>query len=273
MLKLPRSSFNRFAKREHDQAIRLIMALRGHHQREYRRPEREVRRLRERQMHRLGAHNAFAREQWMRVLGGELCKVLGARPPRWRPKQPVYFVTLIDHRQIVRGPGARWIPDPTFDEIRKSYVAAMAGLHFVGMLDPALYVSAQRLERVPRFVQWHLHALVWNISEAELDAWAVRIRAQMHAYLPGASSVDTAPVRDGDLFQMIWYTAKMPRKQYQLWRRGSGTLKQYKRQINGVNSVRLYAALRDLRLTDLTLAGGWGRIIRRRMVGAFQSQI
>ena len=44
---LPPHVFNRFAMREHDQAIRLIMALRGFHQREYQRPAREVHRLRE----------------------------------------------------------------------------------------------------------------------------------------------------------------------------------------------------------------------------------
>ncbi|MGA4551116.1 hypothetical protein [Methylorubrum aminovorans] len=263
---LPPHAFSRFAMREHDQAIRLILALRGSRQREFSRPAQEVRRLREGQAHRLYAHNAFARERWMRALGGQLCAALGARAPRYQPVRPVWFVTLIDRRQIVRGPYTTRFPrpDPTFREIRRVYAAAMRGLDYVGLLDPALFVSTQHQEGVPRFIQWHLHTLVWNISRAELDAWAEGVRATMDAYLPGASSVDIASVDPEDLLQMLWYTAKMPRKQYQVSRRESGSLKQYKGQINGVNAVRLYAALRPLRLPHLTLAGGSGRLIRRR---------
>lgn len=267
---LPPHAFHRFAVREHDQAIRLILALRGFHQREFARPTQEVHRLREGHAHRLYAHNAFARERWMRVLGGHLCAALGAQPPRYRPVQPVWLVTLIDRRQIVRGPDpAGWRrPDPTFREIRRAYAAAMMGLDYVGMLDPALFVSTQHQEGVPRFIQWHLHALVWNTSQTDLDTWAEGVRATMDAYLPGASSVDIAPVEPADLLQVLWYTAKMPRKQYQVSRRESGSLQQYKRQINGVNAVRLYAALRPLRLPHLTLAGGAGRLIRRHTLRA-----
>lgn len=264
---LPPHAFARFAMREHDQAIRLIMALRGFHQREYPRPALEIHRLREGQARRLYAHNAFARERWMRAMGGQLCAALGARPPRYRPVQPVWFVTLIDRRQIMRGPDpAGWRqPDPTFREIRRVYAAAMTGLDYVGLLDPALFVSTQHREGVPRFVQWHLHALVWNTTEAALDTWAEGMRATIDAYLPGASSVKISLIRPADFLQVLWYTAKMPRKQYQLWRRREGnSLQQYKRQINGVNAVRLYAALRSLRLPHLTLAGGAGRPIRRQ---------
>lgn len=267
---LPPHVFDRFAVREHDQALRLIMALRGSHQREYSRPAREVHRLREGHAHRLYAHNAFARERWMRALGGQLCAALGARPPWYRPVQPVWFVTLVDRRQIVRGPDTTRFPrpDPTFREIRRTYAAAMTGLDYVGLLDPALFVSTQHQEGVPRFIHWHLHTLVWNISRTELDAWADGVRATMDAYLPGASSVDIERVRPADLLQVLWYTAKMPRKQYQLWQRERGSLQQYKGQINGVNAVRLYAALRPLRLPHLTLAGGAGRPIRRRTLRA-----
>ena len=55
-------------------------------------------------------------------------------------------------------------------------------------------------------------------------------------------------------------TTKAPRKQYQLWRREKGSLKQYKRAINGVNSVRLFAAMQGITLEELTLAGAPGFI-------------
>jgi hypothetical protein len=65
-------------------------------------------------------------------------------------------------------------------------------------------------------------------------------------------------LKEGDLLQMAWYVSKMPRKQYQLWKRPTETLKQYKRDINGVNSVRLYAAMHGFSLEQLAVASGKG---------------
>lgn len=266
-------SFNRFAMREHEQATNLTKGLRGHHQREFKRPEREVRRLHRSRAGELGTHNPFARELWMREWGGGLCDEIGACGPRWKPDEPVYFLTLIDRQQIVRprDPESFQRPNPSFRAIRRSYARALRGFDYVGMLDPALYVSTQWVERVPRFVLWHLHALVWNTSTAALDRWAEGARWSMRPYLKGASSVDIAKVRNGDLHQVIWYTAKMPRKQYQLWTREKGSLQQYKRQINGVNAVRLYAQMSELTLPNLTLAGGFGRPILQETIEASHS--
>jgi hypothetical protein len=127
------------------------------------------------------------------------------------------------------------------------------------MVDPALYVSARRTHHVDRFIQFHAHALVWGIKEQEIREYCEEWRPSMRAGLSYATSVDVRRVRSGDLLQVIWYTTKAPRSQYQLWQRTrTGTLKQYKRAINGVNSVRLYAALKRATLAQLALAGGEG---------------
>jgi hypothetical protein len=107
------------------------------------------------------------------------------------------------------------------------------------------------------FIQFYVHALVWGMEEKELDAICDDVRLRTGALFPYASSVSYR-VRTGDLLQVLWYTTKAPRKQYQLWRREKGSLKQYKRAINGVNSVRLFAAMQGITLEELTLAGAPG---------------
>jgi hypothetical protein len=198
-----------------------------------------------------------------------LAQALGAKPPRFIPRRPVYFVTVIDKRQVVfpyefDPPG--W-EGPTLRQIRQAYAEALIGLNYVGLLDVALYVSAQKTHCVDRFMQWHVHLLVWGISEAKLRRFCKDIRIGMRALLSYATSVEYKRVRDGDLLQMVWYTTKAPRKQYQVWKRSrTDTLKQYKRKINGVNSVRLYAAMQDIKLDELTIAAGHGiRVMKRAL--------
>ena len=67
---------------------------------------------------------------------------------------------------------------------------------------------------------------------------------------------------------MTWYTAKTPRRQYQLYTRDSGTLKQYNYPINEVNAVRLYTEMNGLTLPELSFASGMGRSILRRTIEA-----
>ncbi|WP_147025525.1 hypothetical protein [Methylobacterium oxalidis] len=204
----------------------------------------------------------------MRSMGAGLCRCVGACAPNWEPRVPVFFITLIDEGQIVYPTDANTEgfrrSTPHFPDIHRTYRRALRGFDYIGMLDPALYVSTQKVECVSRFILWHAHALVWNTSAAALDQWASEARWSMRAYLPYASGIDWRPIRPPDLRQLIWYTGKTPRQQYQLWRREKGSLQQYARPINGVNAVRLYATMRNLTLPELTFAGGAGRQIIRR---------
>jgi hypothetical protein len=78
-------------------------------------------------------------------------------------------------------------------------------------------------------------------------------RFGIRSLLSYASQIDVKPIRYGDLLQVIWYTATMTRKQYQIWRRTRGSFKQYKRDINSVNSVRLFAAMQIMTLDQLAV--------------------
>lgn len=85
-------------------------------------------------------------------------------------------------------------------------------------------------------------------------------RQQFRALLPYSTSADVRSVAKQDLLQVIWYAHKAPRYQYQVWRRSGKDLsfKQFTRPINGVNAVRVYYAVRRIRLDELLLLGGKG---------------
>ncbi|WP_131197004.1 hypothetical protein [Lichenihabitans psoromatis] len=170
------------------------------------------------------------------------------------------MLTLIDRKQMVDPDldhnGKR--VNPTFEQIRSAYSRHLVGLDCIGMIDAALFVSLQRTHHVERLIGYHCHVLVWNIDEEKLDQRCRQIRMRIKAFVPHATSADFKRVRPTDLLQVLWYSTKTPRSQYQLHQRETRRLKQYKRGINGVNSVRLYAELGRRTLTELTLAHGQG---------------
>src|SRR4051794_22606814 len=250
---LTREQFEFFGLREKKQGVHLRKALLGRHQRVFRRPKREIRRLRARKLSLLNASNAYARIRWMRGLGGYLCEHLGAQAPDWVPDQPVYFLTIIDQEQVHYIRDEPWFPRgdlPTIEEvdelqrlgelptgpdagliaiyvprgpdiqaIRRSYSCLLRGLNYVGMIDVAYYASVRRVLRHNNILLPHVHCLIWGVREGELDAVCQDIRKQIKPLLPYATAARYARVRDGDLLQMVWYVCKTPYKQYQLWQR------------------------------------------------------
>jgi hypothetical protein len=199
-------------------------------------------------------------------MAGNLCLEVGARPPDFVPERSVYFLTLLDQRQIVY-PTRGEDESPTLEEIRKSYARLLRGLNYIGMLDPALYVSAHRTHHVARFIHFHVHVLVWGVRRAELERRCKEIRVQIGSLIRRATPAKYKPVKDRTLLKVTSYTAKMPRHQYQIWSElHKPGMKQSKRRINGVNSVRLYGAMQDYTLDQLVLAGGRGERVLKHML-------
>ncbi len=87
------------------------------------------------------------------------------------------------------------------------------------MLDPALYVSTLRTHNVSQFILYHVHALVWGVEQNELDAICKTTRKEIKALLPYATPVHYDQITPGTLSKVISYTTKMPRHQYQIWKR------------------------------------------------------
>jgi hypothetical protein len=182
--------------------------------------------------------------------------------------EPLHFLTLIDKRHIV-------LPDEFYPEewqayslreIRAAYGEALYGLNHLSMLDVALYVSTQRTHSVDRFLHFHTHSLVWGITETQLEELCARISWKMRPLFACVSGAQCSLVNPEDLLQMVWYTTKPPKDQYQLWTKDTGRTKQASCRLNGVNAVRVYKAMKAVTLDQLAFAGGEGvRLLERSL--------
>ena len=258
-----------WTERERLIGLHLKKSLRQRFQKSFSDIRPEIKRLSRSARFELTSYNSFSRRFWFRTLGEHLCSCLRAKRTQFVPKHPVFLLTLIDRNQVIN-------PDidlngrkenPTFDQIHSAYDRRLAGLDCLGMLDAALYVSMQRTHYVDRLINYHCHVLVWNTTAAAMEERCQAIRATTEPFLSYATSADAKPVNAADLLQVLWYSTKTPRSQYQLHRRHlSRRLKQFKRPINGVNSVRLYAELGRRTLEELTLAHGQGKAVLTRML-------
>ena len=190
-------------------------------------------------------------------------------PPRMhKPEDFLSGPTTWDRKRVRRQRPrvSRWpAKNPAWNSMLKVYAKCLAGFNCIGVLDAALYVSARRVLFCDRLISVHAHALVWNIIEAELMQRAELIRNDMQALVPYATSIDIKQIDPSDYLQMVWYVIKMPRKQYQVHQRTTCRVRQYRRPINGVNSVRLYDVMKDLTLNQLTFAQGTGKRVLARM--------
>lgn len=262
---LPRHDMTQFIERELQQGQHLERALLGRWQDVYRRPKRQVRRLAKQRRFDLTATNPHARVAWMRTLGANLFDHLGATAPHWQPRGPVYFVTLVDKR--LQDPGdedyERWdSPEhPVLDAIIAGYKGLLFPLNYVGMIDVAPYVSADRVFGTKHFYHFHAHVLVWGIPKASLEMRIAGMRKQAKSLLAYITPARFSRVNNRDLRQVLWYCCKTPRQQYQAWRGLNGHWHQRSRPINGVNSVRVHKTIGRLTLDRLSIAGGDGLAI------------
>lgn len=256
-----------FIERERAQGRHLRQALlaRRYEPRLFRMPQAEVGNLGQVVGRSLFAPNPEARVRWLRTFASTVCKHLRAKAPGRRPKKPVYMLTLISDRGLQ---SERSAPSPR--ELRHEYQRHLLGLNYAGMIEPALYVRLPHGEHYPRGVLWHMHALVWGISEEDLEERCRRLRRSYRTLIPRATPAQYDLVRPGDLLQVIWYINKAPRTQYEITKaRDSlvGRLRQYTHPMNGVNSVRLYKHMSDLYLHNLAVSGGDGKALMKQIKG------
>ena len=263
-----------FRQRERDQGAHLVKALRGRYQKTFSKPQLEVRKLTRRARWRLNAHNPHSRTLWFTALARELSRQLEGDTHFIQMDRPIYFVTIIDDRQkiipdrVAYKDWPEWMqrePEPTWRQMRSAYSKALSQCDCIGMLDVAMYVSAKQVFVYNTVYSVHAHALVWNSTEAALKKLFRNLPTPFRANIDYATPIDIKCINAADFLQMVWYVSKMPRKQYQLWRRDSDRLRQFKGNINGVNSVRLYALMADVTLDQLTFSHGEGRDVLARM--------
>ncbi|MEQ1955100.1 hypothetical protein [Mesorhizobium sp. CN2-181] len=202
-------------------------------------------------------HNLFARYRLRDSIFRQLRSEM--RDPASQGNADGYFVTICDRRTTSDFDGPI-----DFREIRKIYHGHLLNMNFIGMIEPALYVSCQKVFGVDRRLHYHLHAIVWNCTDRLIQDRCANINDEL---LPMVSYTETAnwkPISPGTLRTVIEYIGKLPAEQTQIWKRPSERLKQQSRQINGINSVRVLREMANFKLDDLLLSGRRGLDIARR---------
>jgi hypothetical protein len=206
------------------------------------------------------------------LLAGTLAPIVGAEAPDYVASSPIYLLTSIDRRQV-----QKWVnwyfedSEDAFDEISRKYRRLLRGFHGIGMIDVAPYVYVQKVLELPYVFSYHLHAVVWGMTEDEIQARCAEVRGRVKALLPISSAVKCTEFEPEDFLQLCWYVAKMPRNQYQLWARETRGWRQFKSAIFPLNAVRTYSNQWGLTLDGLTTASGEGCAVLEKMLAEVRS--
>ena len=220
----------------------------------------------------LCAVNAYSRIWWGKIvceqISRHLCPENGIDH-----LQTVHFVTLLDVRCAT--PVSE---TPNLALIRKSLRRGLRGVSHWGVIEPAYYTNLQVGTRIQgkRCMFWHLHAIVWGISVKKMRKLICKLEAS-GLYLAIADRFKGAlsrRVKPGDLPKVTGYTLKSPCNAYRVSRmdmmapdgspvvNGDGEIQarffQRKTKLRPGEQIRLFLAMKNLRLDRLSFAGGEG---------------
>jgi len=103
--------------------------------------------------------NYSARIRWSKAFCKEFQGFFGLHDQKHYPGQPLFFVTLTDI-SCTTDHDAPWVDIYKF---KRKLQAGLRGLHYVGMVEPGLYVNVCPGTRWSnkKAVSWHLHAICW----------------------------------------------------------------------------------------------------------------
>ena len=239
---------------------------------EHARNRRTVRGVRELLGHRaaieLAAVNWRARERFGRALCDRVSAQFNLAPPAWHSSMPTWFFTLVD--QSCNTDDDADVSLDVVHRFKRFLRRGLQGLHYVGMLEPALYVNVYR--RGPNgkksFISWHVHGICWGADSKEIRRRVKAMNSDKYAYRPVIGELTGAHCRRiprGHLPDKLRYMLKAPRKEYRVYKsRGSeaeGTeprFRQRKQTLRPGNRIKLFHLLKRLHLDGLALAGGDG---------------
>jgi hypothetical protein len=149
----------------------------------------------------------------------------------------------------------------------------LGGLTYIGMIEPAFYYNAFDTmgQQTPALVSWHGHFLVWGISRKRLSRTIKKLNSKLEAVMPNFAAAHWKRVERGKFGKKICYVAKSPCKEYSVGKypepKQNGDLhyKHNRRDIRPGTRVKLFLLMQSLYLDQLTMAGGEGVEILKRI--------
>jgi hypothetical protein len=226
--------------------------------------------------------NHFARIRWSKAFCKEFEDFLGLDDLNHFPDQPLFFVTLTDV-SCTTDHDSPWI---NICDFKRKLQAGLRGLHYVGMVEPGLYVNVCPGTRWSnkKAVSWHLHAICWGENRRQIkkrfarlnrDGWYVSLLSSQR----GADQKEIVDRRLPNnrestfLADKLRYLLKSPKKAYRIYRTERMTpdgelvpcFRQRKSELRKGDRITLFHLMKGLHLDELAAAGGEGTDIMRRI--------
>lgn len=221
--------------------------------------------------------NHYSRMIWCEALCKEIEQNLWSQV---RNGYPTYFVTIVDNSCAV----AVEERSPNIRNFKHHLGAALTGLDHISFLEPAYFTNMQSGVRFTekRCVFWHLHGIVWGISEDALQATVNDLNAsgQYRALYEGPDAVHFQRIKSRTFAKLVSYILKPPGVAYRVsrgdWHDRHGNpvvnadgeiltkFRQNKSMMRPGERLKLFHATKHLSLDQLALAGGDGRKLLAR---------
>jgi len=225
--------------------------------------------------------NRSARLLWARAVCSEFESFFDLDDQHPFPHQQLFFVTLV-HVACCTDHDVNFVDIQRFArQLRKG----LAGLSYIGMIEPALYVNVAPGTQWSgkRAVSWHLHAICWGESKLEMRERFGRLnedgvyRSIMDGQL-GAHQKQIPPkflrnkVRTF-LADKLRYMLKSPQKAYRIYKTNQMTsdgevvpgFRQIKSELRKGDRITLFHLMKSLYLDELAVGGGEGTDMLRRI--------
>jgi hypothetical protein len=231
--------------------------------------------------HDLLAVNSFSRRIWGQAISNELSRFFCDGGDGSRHNRNVYFVSLMDVN-CARSPEQQLTGDE-LEIIKNRLRFGLRDFSYFGMVEPAYYVNLQPGVRYEgkRCLSWHLHALVWGVSEKDLKKRLRKLvkRAWYSAIADGLDATHTRKIKQGQLPKHVGYVLKSPCRTYRVsvqdregdqgrpFTNGGGVVlprfRQSKSRLRHGDRIVLFHAIKHLHLDKLAVAGGSGAQLLR----------
>lgn len=226
------------------------------------------------------AANLFSRKLLSRAICNELQLKFCSNPNSLDHNQDVFFVTLLDIRCATDVSPTM----PDVEQFKTIMRRGLRGLSYVGMMDVAYYVNLAAGVRFTgkRCLFWHVHALVWDVTERDMKKHVRRLNRsnEFLAIASGLKGALSKKIRQGTLPFVAGYILKSPANAYRVWRKDRfgddgepllnadgeilAKFKQRKADLRHGERVRIFKLLKQVPLTELAISGGDGKPILAR---------
>jgi hypothetical protein len=231
--------------------------------------------------HDLCSVNRFARLLWSKALCREFQDFFGLDHQNHFPRQQLFFVTLT-HVSCCTAHDVNFVDIENF---KRKLRRGLAGLSYIGMIDPALYVNVAPGTRwsSKKAVSWHLHAICWGENRKQMKQRFRRLnengiyRSIMDGQLCAhQKQIPNAYLDNKDrtfLADKLRYMLKSPRKAYRIYQTERVTsdgevvpcFRQRKSELRKGDRITLFHLMKGLYLDELAVGGGDGAGMLRRI--------